>query len=255
VTINFYKYQGTGNDFIMIDNRQNEFNKRIEVIKHLCNRKFGIGSDGLICLDNHSSLDFYMDFYNPDGSQSFCGNGSRCTVAFAEFLGMVEKTCVFEAIDGMHEARIDKNIYKTKMADISEIESNDVFDFVNTGSPHYVEVLSNISDLDMIAFGRSIRYNSRFKAEGTNVNVMERTTDGILMRTYERGVEHETLSCGTGVTAAALTAIKKGWFKNEVAVSTRGGKLSVQANQTAQGFSDVWLCGPALRVYKGTIDV
>jgi diaminopimelate epimerase len=253
--IDFFKYQGTGNDFVMIDNRSNQFSKPLEVIKYLCDRKFGVGSDGLICIDPHDTLDFTMDFYNPDGSQSFCGNGSRCAVAFAKFLGMIDTKTTFEAIDGVHNAFINQDQIEIHMGDVEDIEVGDGFHFMNTGSPHYVSKELNIDDLDMVTYGQSVRYNDRFKEHGTNVNVFEVDGDGVNMRTYERGVENETLSCGTGVTAVALTAMTLGEFKEQVKVTTRGGNLMVKAQAKEGGFNHIWLCGPAQQVFKGSIEL
>ncbi len=255
MTIEFYKYQGTGNDFVMIDNRDGQFPKSIELITKLCDRKFGIGSDGLICIDQHPSLDFLMDFYNPDGSQSLCGNGSRCAVAFAKFLGMIGNKTRFEAIDGPHDGIIAGDEVQIHMGDVEVIEEGDGFHFVNTGSPHYVAEKENVPGLDMIEYGRSVRYNDRFKEEGTNVNAFEMFRDGVKMRTYERGVENETLSCGTGVTAVALTVMHQGRFNNEVPVYASGGDLSVKATKGPSGYHDIWLCGPAKQVFKGSIEL
>ncbi len=255
MSITFYKYQGTGNDFVMIDNREGTFPKSVDLITRICERKFGVGSDGLICIDRHEELDFTMDFYNPDGSQSFCGNGSRCAVAFAHFLGIIQNKTRFEAIDGPHTGIIDQDQVQIHMGDVDQIEVGDNYYFLNTGSPHYVSEESDVLELDMVAHGKSIRYNDRFKTEGTNVNAFEVLENGVRMRTYERGVENETLSCGTGVTAVALTAMHQGLFSDSVAVSTRGGELMVKAKQTASGFSHIWLCGPAKQVFKGSIEL
>lgn len=249
----FYKYQGTGNDFILVDNRNSQANKSKSRIQSLCNRKFGIGSDGIIFLEAHSDYDFVMDFYNPDASQSFCGNGSRCAVAFANFLGLINESCSFLAIDGPHKAKISSSYVEVLMGDVCNIEENAEFYYLDTGSPHYVAVESEIDDIDMVAYGSNVRYNKRFEAEGTNVNVIEKSSTGIRMRTYERGVENETLSCGTGVTASALVAMKKGWFEKELEVTTRGGDLKVRADKVNDAFRNIWLCGAATQVFKGEI--
>lgn len=252
--MNFSKYQGTGNDFILVDNRDGSADKSVERVRFLCDRKFGIGSDGIIFLENHPQIDFIMDFYNPDGSQSFCGNGSRCAVAFANHLGLIQDSCSFEAIDGLHKAIIKSNYVEILMGDVTEIEVNDSFYFLNTGSPHYVAVEPIVNSIDMVAYGRDVRYNERFKSDGTNVNVIEKKAEGIRMRTYERGVENETLSCGTGVTASALVAMSKGWFKDQLEVETKGGNLKVRAEKEAGAFKNIWLCGAAELVYKGEIN-
>lgn len=255
MTIEFYKYQGTGNDFVIIDNRRSFFKKDIETIKFLCDRKFGVGSDGLICIEKDGETDFYMDFYNPDGSQSFCGNGSRCAVAFAVHTGIVGSTCTFRAIDGIHHAEFNNGMVSLGMGDVDAVEKGDAYMFINTGSPHYIQEFENVDALDMIAFGKEIRYSDKYKAEGTNVNAVQKIQDGIKMRTYERGVENETLSCGTGVTAAALSAIAKGWYQDQLKVETLGGTLEVKADYDQGGFKNVVLSGPAKFVFKGEIDV
>lgn len=256
--IPFFKYQGTGNDFVMIDNRTNVFDKtNITAIQQLCNRKFGIGSDGLILIENLPDFDFNMVFFNPDGSQSFCGNGSRCAVAFAKYLGIIESQAYFNSTDGEHEAWISTNgDVSLKMHDVKVIEKGDGYYFINTGSPHYIKEEINLKELDIVAKGREIRYNKRFKEEGTNVNFVKYNQESLDIRTYERGVEGETLSCGTGVTAAALSWADK--FKlsaGKVDVNAEGGKLSVGFKRTENGFNDIWLIGAATFVFKGEIEI
>lgn len=256
--IKFFKYQGTGNDFIIVDNRKMSFDKNnIELIKGLCNRKFGIGSDGLILIENHTRLDFNMVFFNPDGSQSFCGNGSRCAVAFARELGLVHDVAKFNSTDGYHEAIINsKGLVRLKMHNVSNIEVSESYHYMNTGSPHYNCFEKNIDTVDVVSKGREIRYNKRFKEIGTNVNFIEHLSNGIKVRTYERGVEDETLSCGTGVTACALSAalVAKD-SSGEIKVNTRGGDLSVSFRQTLDGFEDIWLTGPTKFVFNGEIEM
>lgn len=256
--IPFFKYQGTGNDFVMIDNRTNVFDKtNITAIQQLCNRKFGIGSDGLILIENLPDFDFNMVFFNPDGSQSFCGNGSRCAVAFAKYLGIIESQAYFNSTDGEHEAWISTNgDVSLKMHDVKVIEKGDGYYFINTGSPHYIKEEINLKELDIVAKGREIRYNKRFKEKGTNVNFVKYNQESLDIRTYERGVEGETLSCGTGVTAAALSWADK--FKlsaGKVDVNAEGGKLSVGFKRTENGFNDIWLIGAATFVFKGEIEI
>ena len=256
--IEFTKYQGTGNDFVIIDNRKGEFDKsNIELIQHFCDRKFGIGSDGLILIENHKVCDFNMVFYNPDGSQSFCGNGSRCAVAFAKELGLISDFAKFNSTDGYHEATINpKGLVKLKMHNVSNIEVSESHHYMDTGSPHYNCFEKNVDAIDIVARGREIRYNERFKEIGTNVNFIEHLSNGIKVRTYERGVENETLSCGTGVTACALsTALVNETLSGEIKVSTTGGDLSVSFVQIEGGFEDVWLIGPTKYVFKGEIEV
>ena len=243
---------------MMIDNRTNVFDKtNITAIQHLCDRRFGIGSDGLILIENLPDFDFNMVFFNPDGSQSFCGNGSRCAVAFAKFLGIIESQAYFNSTDGEHEAWISANgDVSLKMHDVKVIEKGDGYYFINTGSPHYIKEESNLKELDVIASGREIRYNERFKEEGTNVNFVKYNQESLDIRTYERGVEGETLSCGTGVTAAALSWADK--FKlsaGKVDVNAQGGKLSVGFKRNENGFNDIWLIGAATFVFKGEIEI
>jgi diaminopimelate epimerase len=256
--LSFFKYQGTGNDFVMIDNRTNMFDKtNISAIQHLCDRRFGIGSDGLILIENLPDFDFNMVFFNPDGSQSFCGNGSRCAVAFAKFLGIIDNQAYFNSTDGEHEAWVSANgDISLKMHDVKLIEKGDGYYFINTGSPHYIKEETNLKELDVVSEGREIRYNDRFKEEGTNVNFVKYNQESLDIRTYERGVEGETLSCGTGVTAAALSWADK--FKlsaGKVDVNAQGGKLSVGFKRNENGFNDIWLIGPAKYVFKGEIEV
>lgn len=256
--LKFYKYQGTGNDFIIIDNRNGNFdNSNILLVQYLCDRKFGVGSDGLILIEPHAEWDFNMVFFNPDGSQSFCGNGSRCAVAFAKELGLISDFAKFNSTDGYHEAIINSdNLVKLKMQSVSNIEVSESYHYMNTGSPHYNCFERNVDSLDVVAMGREIRYNERFKEEGTNVNFIEQFSHGIKVRTYERGVENETLSCGTGVTACALsTALVNEMDSGEIEINTKGGDLSVSFTQTDSGFEDVWLIGPTKFVYQGEIEV
>ncbi|MEW6467384.1 MAG: diaminopimelate epimerase [Bacteroidota bacterium] len=258
--LTFYKYEGTGNDFILIDNRKKVFDpSRLDLVRSLCHRRFGIGSDGLMLLQDKEGYDFEMIFYNPDGSQSLCGNGSRCIVAFASLLGIIRDKAHFVTFDGEHEALIlpDSSV-SLKMNDVQVIEKGQDFYFLNTGSPHYCAFVNGISGFDVVGEGRKIRYSERFKAQGTNVNFLEKKDNAIIVRTYERGVENETLSCGTGVTAAALTAAYAGILENDSLchIRTPGGDLKVKFKRAANGsFTDIWLEGPAVFVYKGEIEI
>lgn len=258
--LEFYKYQGTGNDFVMLDNRRQEFSKNnTKLIKNLCDRKFGIGADGLILLENPDSEpeDFKMVYFNADGKESsMCGNGGRCIVAFANFLGIIEDKTIFSAIDGLHEAKIKKDLISLKMMNVGEIKSDADFLFVNTGSPHHVIFTENVDSIDIKKAGGEIRWSEAYKnSGGTNVNFVEAIDKATFkVRTYERGVEDETLSCGTGVTAVALAAFERGKItKNEVQLETPGGKLKVSFEKNNGGYENIWLTGPAKRVFKGII--
>lgn len=254
--LNFSKYHGTGNDFILVDDRSKTFPAdNAELIEHLCDRRFGIGADGLMLLRNHPSYDFEMVYFNSDGKYgSMCGNGGRCISRFAADIGAITKDHVqFLASDGMHEAIIGPATIKLKMADVEEIEASEGFFWLNTGSPHYVKLEMNVPELDVYTKGRKIRYSDRFAKEGTNVNFVEAGPDGIFVRTYERGVEDETFSCGTGVTASALIASLVGvaGAAKSCKVKTRGGNLLVHFEKHGSGFRNIWLEGPAAYVYKG----
>lgn len=259
MSIPFFKYQGTGNDFVMIDNRAGVYGAATpERNRLLCDRRFGIGADGLILLQNHPDYDFEMVYFNSDGNEStMCGNGGRCIVAFANMLGIVGDGCRFLAIDGPHDARIADDLVELKMGDVQMIERIGEDFWLDTGSPHYVTTVASVEQTDIVALGKSIRYNERFKAEGTNVNAVERVGVGhIAVRTYERGVEDETLSCGTGVTAAAICAHQLGWTNADetTKVDVQGGQLSIKLNPAGTGYQNLWLIGPATQVFKGTID-
>lgn len=258
--INFHKYQGTGNDFILIDNRSKTIQLTNETVKHLCDRKFGIGADGLMLLEDELSFDFKMVYYNSDGNpSSMCGNGGRCITAFARDLGIVTNKTRFLAVDGAHDAVIlEDGSVSLKMSDVKNIEVGSDFFFLNTGSPHYVKQRSGVKSIDVFNEGRKIRNSDRFAEEGTNVNFIERFDDYLYVRTYERGVENETLSCGTGVTASALAAACLGLStsKNNCIVKTPGGNLNVKFDKVLENtFYNIWLEGAATFVFKGSIEV
>jgi len=254
--IEFYKYQGTGNDFIMIDNRDFSFPKNTEIIGKLCDRRFGIGGDGLILLENDTHSDFKMVYYNSDGNEStMCGNGGRCIVAFAHFLDIFEEKCSFNAIDGNHEAEIRNGIVKLKMIDVENICKDGENFVLDTGSPHFVKYVEMLKDYNVYKKGNEIRNSPTYKAKGINVNFVEEISGGeIFVRTYERGVEDETFSCGTGATAAALTFMKD---KNtdSVKVKVLGGNLKVYAEQHGNSFRNIWLEGAAQQVFKGKLEI
>ncbi|MFT5779753.1 MAG: diaminopimelate epimerase, partial [Crocinitomicaceae bacterium] len=230
--ISFTKYQGTGNDFVMLNNMSGDYsNLSIELISFLCNRKLGIGADGLIMLSQTEKADFYVDYYNADGSQSFCGNGARCSVAFAKEIGLIVSETKFDAIDGVHSASILDGIVRLEMLPVIEVLTSGVDYIVDTGSPHYVH-LENENDPGIVEYGKQIRYSESFVNEGINVNYLMSLSNNIIaVKTYERGVEDETLSCGTGVTACALVYMKIHADITTVQVKTKGGELSVEAKQ------------------------
>jgi diaminopimelate epimerase len=258
--LEFYKYQGTGNDFILIDNRSGNIILNQEQIAQLCHRRFGIGADGLMLLEAEPGLDFKMVYYNSDGNpSSMCGNGGRCIVAFAKQIGLVGDKARFMAVDGLHEATIvDDGTIALKMNDVREIEIGNDYFLLDTGSPHYVKLVKDVVDFDVVTGGRAIRYSDRFREAGVNVNFIERQEDTLFVRTYERGVEDETYSCGTGVTAAALVAAVGGFAtgKNNCRIKTLGGDLEVSFEKVLDhNFYNIWLKGPAELVFKGTVQI
>jgi diaminopimelate epimerase len=255
--LEFFKYQGTGNDFVMIDNRKGVFDPdNLELVRSLCNRKFGVGADGLILIQDHPDYDFECVYYNADGSKSLCGNGSRCAVEFSRTLGIIKDKTTFLAIDGAHEAFIKDGLVHLKMNNVSGVNKQGNDYYLNTGSPHYVRFVEEVKNIDVFEEGRAVRHSDQFKKEGINVNFTESLGAGsIFVRTYERGVEDETLSCGTGVTACALVNGLKG-MKSPVSVKTLGGELSISFVQTGeQQFENIYLIGPAQFVFAGKIDI
>jgi diaminopimelate epimerase len=259
--INFHKYQGTGNDFIILDNRNLSYTALTTgLVKSLCDRRTGIGADGLLLLNTRSGYDFEMKYYNSDGREaSMCGNGGRCLVKFAHDLGIHKSAYRFIAADGDHEAEIEDNgIVDLKMKDVNGITDRNGDSILDTGSPHYVKFVSEIMDYDVFRKGMEIRYSPEFAKEGINVNFVEQKgPDEIFVRTYERGVEDETFSCGTGVTAAALVSYHNECGFNHVTVGTRGGKLTVKFDRSSSKenfFDSIWLCGPAEKVFEGSIE-
>jgi diaminopimelate epimerase len=255
----FYKYQGAGNDFIVIDGRTQAYVLSQQQIAFLCHRRLGIGADGLMILREKAGLDFEMIYYNADGREgSLCGNGGRCLTRFAYDLGIRPTVYSFWAVDGMHEAFLDAKTdwIHLKMNPVSQIENYQGDWIVNTGSPHYVQAVENVDDMHVVEEGSAIRHSARFVQQGINVNFVQPTGSGIRVRTYERGVEDETLSCGTGVTAAALVFAPKQLGKHRLLVSTRGGELAVECTRIGEHqFHHIWLCGPAVQVFEGTISL
>ncbi len=258
--LNFSKYHGAGNDFILIDNRVGEIELTPLQIAFICNRHFGIGADGLMLLNFSNDFDFEMRYFNSDGNESsMCGNGGRCITAFAFHLGIIGKTTSFNAIDGLHTSEIIKDNGKRKtirlqMCEVKEIIHSDNYFLINTGSPHYVQFIETGEELDIVAEGRKIRQDNRFAPDGLNVNFVQINKDHLFVRTYERGVEDETLSCGTGVTAAALAyAFDKDIQK--VSIQTLGGKLSVSFEKQNNTYKNIFLEGEACLVFEGEIEI
>ncbi|SIQ58050.1 diaminopimelate epimerase [Maribacter ulvicola] len=252
----FYKYQGTGNDFVMIDNRKEQFPKEdTQLIANICHRRFGVGADGLILLENDDATDFRMVYYNADGREgSMCGNGGRCIVAFAHFLEIIKKDTVFIAVDGLHEATIVNDIVSLKMTDVGEVKEKSNALFMDTGSPHHVQMVKELKSLDLAKEGARLRY-SIYGEKGSNINFVEENAEGGFdIRTYERGVEDETLSCGTGVTAVALGMYHLGnTSERTIAVNAIGGHLEVTFQEEQGVFSNIFLKGEAKQVFKGEL--
>ncbi len=269
--LHFHKYQATGNDFVLIDNRSGVYSFSKGQIEKICDRRFGVGADGLILIEMHPTLDFNLIYYNSDGSQSLCGNGSRAAVIMASTLGMFAGKSTFNAYDGLHEAELLANgIVRLKMNDVNEVKRMGDEIFMNTGSPHVIQFVKNLSDYPVVEEGRKIRYSEDYKPTGVNANFVELNgANSIFVRTYERGVENETYSCGTGVTAAALAASLKG-YQSPVNVKVLGGELTVEfkskkvgikaglsaaASAKADIFHDIFLIGPAKLVFDGDLEL
>jgi diaminopimelate epimerase len=258
--LTFYKYQGTGNDFIIMDNRENKIELNREQIRNMCDRHFGIGADGLMLINNKAGYDFEMLYYNADGNiGSMCGNGGRCIVQFVYDRIMQKPEYIFSAVDGDHKASIENDGWiDLKMKNVDGVEVTAFSDYIlDTGSPHYIKSVGHVWDVDVVKQGREIRYSRRFAEKGINVNFVETNEDeSISVRTYERGVEDETLSCGTGVTASALMFAHNDNGFNRVNVKTKGGNLAVEFIKKPDAvFENIWLCGPAKFVFKGLVEV
>jgi len=258
MNIKFSKYHGTGNDFIIIDNRSLILKPKTEWIAKLCHRRFGIGADGLMLLEKSRDFDFSMKYFNANGNEgTMCGNGGRCIVVFAYNLGIIKSLAKFSAIDGNHSAEIlkhEKNdfLVDLKMQNVEDIKIYKDHYFINTGSPHYVCFVENLDSFDVFNEGRKIRYSKDFMPNGTNVNFVEIKDENLFVRTYERGVENETYSCGTGVTASAI-AFSLRENKTVQNIATRGGKLSVKFEKKGNSFTNIHLIGSASFVFKGVI--
>ncbi len=257
----FYKYQGAGNDFILIDNRLEQFNHhQPEQIARLCDRRFGVGGDGIMFLQLKDAFDFEMIYYNADGKpSSMCGNGGRCIVAFARFLGLIANETNFLAVDGPHYAKISESgdWVSLQMIDVTEINGDEDAFVLNTGSPHYVKLVENLEQKNVYQDGYAIRNNETYRKEGININFVEPLNDGFFVRTFERGVEDETYACGTGVTAVALAMAKHQHKTGAVftPIKVLGGDLSVKFNYNGAVFTDIFLEGPAKQVFSGEIDI
>lgn len=257
--MHFFKYQGAGNDFILVDNRVAGINHHDpRLIASLCDRHFGIGADGMMFLQLKEGYDFEMVYYNADGQpSSMCGNGGRCIVAFAHFLGIIDLDTTFLAVDGPHYAKISEtgDWVSLKMNDVSEITEDGNAFVLNTGSPHYVIMATDLENKDVFTEGRIIRYNDTYKDQGINVNFVEDKNDYYFVRTYERGVENETFACGTGATAVALAMAGKKGQKGELTskIKVLGGDLSIRFNYDRETFNNIFLEGPAKYVFEGDI--
>ena len=262
MNIPFSKYQGTQNDFVIIDNRLGNIKLSEAQIEFICDRRKGIGADGLMLLGTAAGYDFSMAYYNADGKEgSMCGNGGRCLTQYAFDQGIQKDTYSFVAIDGPHESKLDAAGWvHLKMIDVKSIEKNiegDVtFYVLNTGSPHYIEFVESVNSVDIVGLGQMIRYNERFKAEGINVNFVKQEEGQLFVRTYERGVENETFSCGTGVTASALIAGIEKLGEQKINIETLGGKLAVSFNNRGDNiFDNIYLMGPGTFVFSGALDI
>lgn len=258
--MHFYKFDGAGNDFVMIDNRDGGITLTAKEIERICHRRIGVGADGLILLESPKAAedgDFVMRYYNSDGqSATMCGNGGRCIVAFAHLLGVIGRDTTFRADDGMHRAEIvvwnDKERYGLVKLGMKEVEADGirrVLDgwLLNTGVPHYVQRVEDIDSVDVKAEGCRLRHHPDLGAEGANVNFICDAADGsLVVRTYERGVEDETWSCGTGVTACAIVS-------GNHSIRTRGGDFKVEFEPTGNRYEKVNLIGPAACNFEGCV--
>lgn len=255
--LHFFKYQATGNDFVMVDNRPGELHLTTEQIMHVCDRRFGIGADGLILIERDGKANFTVNYFNPDGTQSLCGNGSRAAVLFASQLGLINGKARFSAYDGIHDAELlSSGDVRLRMNDVQKVDRIGSDFLIDTGSPHFVRIVTNLQDYPVYEKGKEIRYSATFEESGVNVNFVELLdANSIFVRTYERGVENETLSCGTGVVASALAASFHG-YSSPVLIKSRGGALSVEfkTGQSAT-FQEIFLIGPAKMVFEGDLEL
>jgi diaminopimelate epimerase len=257
MVIFFNKYQGAGNDFIIIDNRNGQINPAdYKLINKLCDRHFGIGADGLILVSDVGNGDFEMKYFNSDGKPgSMCGNGGRCVAHFAKNSGIAGNKQRFLAFDGIHEAFVDKDIVRLQMSDVNSFQIINGNYFLNTGSPHYVVFSEGVENMDVFNEGKKLRWAPEFAPGGTNVNFVEVINDTLYLRTFERGVEDETLACGTGITASAIASVLSGRFVSApVKVKARGGNLKVEFELKDNKVINIWLTGPATFVFSGEIE-
>ena len=256
--IKFSKYQGTGNDFIIINNISNFFPKNDnKLISKLCDRKFGIGADGLILIDNHSSLPFEMTYYNSDGFiGSMCGNGARCSVHFSFLNKIIKSKTKFNAFDGIHDGIVDHDVINISMSDVIGFEKYEDYLFIDSGSPHLVKYVQDVNSIDLINVSQKIQHSNQFK-EGVNVNFVSKNIDNSFqIRTYERGVEEETLSCGTGAVAAAIALnILSLADSSEINLKTKGGLLNIKFKKSKNKYTDIYLSGKVKKVFDGIIKV
>jgi diaminopimelate epimerase len=261
VNIRFYKYQGAGNDFILVDNRENKIDHtNPKLISTLCDRRFGVGGDGMMFLQKKEDFDFEMVYYNADGApSSMCGNGGRCIVAFAKFLGIIDSEAEFLAVDGPHHAKISESgdWVSLQMINVDQINTDSDAYVLNTGSPHYVKQVNDLEHRNVYQEGKAIRNNATYREKGINVNFVEPTSNGYFVRTFERGVEDETFACGTGVTAVALAMAK---YNNQTGyintpIKVLGGNLNIRFNYDGKVFTDIFLEGPAVQVFSGEVRI
>jgi len=259
----FWKYHGNGNDFVIINNIDKQFpDLSVGQIAQICDRRYGIGADGLIFINRSNDSDFEMVYHNSDGNiGSMCGNGGRCAAAFAYAQGIADDKMIFKAFDGLHKVKINSKLVSglgfdisLQLADVSAVDINTNYYFLDTGSPHYVEFVDHLAEFDVVKFGRKTRYSEKFHPHGTNVNFAEISEDRVFVRTYERGVENETLSCGTGVTATAIATYYK-TAKTKIDIHTTGGDFKVSFTHKDGKFTNLWLQGPAVKVYNGIYEI
>lgn len=262
--LKFSKYSGAGNDFILIDNREGGFDADSGLIEKMCARQIAVGADGLILLENSDQADIRMRYFNADGGEAeMCGNGSRCLIAFARKLGIVKDEYSFQTMERVLKARVKGDAISIQMGEVLDTLLNIDIEvdarkctvhFTNTGVPHTILFVDDLDQIDLDGTGGKIRFHQRFQPKGTNVDFVTKTgKNSVAMRVYERGVEGETLACGTGVTAAGIIANLVHNVKPPVKVAVRSGDtLTVDFKKSDDKFSDVVLTGPATLIYDGT---